>query len=223
MITLKVRALVRLLTGRAASRVAPSRGASTHYAQPGRCDVSPGWRNRCDDRRVAVTIREARDRDSAALQTLERLAGARFRDVGLASVADDEPLPAETLARYAAEGRGWVAVSPDDEPIGYVIVDLVDGNAHVEQVSVHPDHQGAGIGRALLDRVRAWAIEMGAPRITLTTFNDVPWNRPLYEHLGFVVIDDDSIGPGLKDVCRAEVAHGLDPERRVCMAFDLGS
>jgi hypothetical protein len=27
-------------------------------------------------------------------------------------------------------------------PTGYVLVEKVDGNAHVEQLSVNPDHQG---------------------------------------------------------------------------------
>jgi Acetyltransferase (GNAT) family len=30
-------------------------------------------------------------------------------------------------------------------------------SAHVEQVSVRPEHQGLGIGRALIDQVRVWA------------------------------------------------------------------
>jgi len=171
---------------------------------------------------VAVTIRASRGGDSPALQTIECLASDRFREVGLAHVADDEPFPVAVLETYAAEGRSWVAVDREDEPIGYVLVDVVDGNAHIEQVTVHPAHQGRGIGRALLDRVRDWATNSGAPAITLTTFSDVPWNRPLYEHLGFVVIPEQSIGPELATVRQAEAAHGLDPEQRVCMVLDLG-
>jgi GNAT superfamily N-acetyltransferase len=65
--------------------------------------------------------------------------------------------PARNFARYAEEERSWVVVDCTDEPIGYVLVDVVDGCAHVEQVSVRPDHQGTGLGRALLESVRAWA------------------------------------------------------------------
>ncbi len=98
-----------------------------------------------------------------------------------------------------------------------MLVDVVDGAAHVEQVSVRPDRQGTGVGRALLDQVRAWAISTGRDAITLTTFADVPWNRPLYEHLGFHVVDEVDIGPELRAVRQAEAAHGLDPAARVCM------
>jgi GNAT superfamily N-acetyltransferase len=160
--------------------------------------------------------------DAAALQVIERLAGDRFREVGLARVADHEPATVDALARYATAGRGWVAVDDSGDPVGYVVVDEVDGNAHVEQVSVRPDRQGAGIGRALLDRVRAWAVQNGRSAITLTTFADVPWNAPLYRHLGFRVLLGSEIGPQLRAICAEETAHGLDPAMRVCMRLDLG-
>ncbi len=98
-----------------------------------------------------------------------------------------------------------------------MLVDLVDGCAHVEQLTVHPEEQGAGVGRALLEQVREWAVDTGRPAITLTTFRDVPWNRPLYEHLGFRVLAQDEIGPELRAVRDHESATGLDPATRVCM------
>ena len=172
---------------------------------------------------MRVTIRPGRPDDGVDLREIERLAGERFRDVGLPGVADDEPDSLEVLAAYARAGRSWVAVDGTDRPVGYVIVDVVDGNAHVEQISVRPDRQGSGVGRALLDEVRAWADATGRTAVTLTTFSEVPWNRPLYEHLGFRVLVDREIGPELRAVQDAEAAHGLEPEARVCMRLDLGS
>jgi ribosomal protein S18 acetylase RimI-like enzyme len=93
----------------------------------------------------------------------------------------------------------------------------VDGNAHVEQISVLPDYQGRGVGKDLLDTVRSWAIETGCPAITLTTFIDVPWNYPLYERLGFVVLPEEELGPELRAVREHEAQMGLDPANRVCM------
>lgn len=164
-----------------------------------------------------LAIRPTVPGDLELLRELERRAGERFRDVGRAEVADDEPLAVQALATYVADGRSWVAVGEDDVPIGYVLVDVVDGNAHVEQVSVRPDHQGRGVGRALLEQVRHWAVERAMPLITLTTFTDVPWNAPLYRHLGFEVLADGDIGPELRARQRAEAAHGLDPDHRVAM------
>jgi GNAT superfamily N-acetyltransferase len=168
-----------------------------------------------------IRIRAARAEDGPDLQQIERLAGERFRSIGMAEVAEDEPPPLETLAGYAAAGRSWVAVDERGAPVGYVLVDEVDGDAHVEQISVLPDQQGRGVGRTLLDRVRGWALERGHGAVSLTTFSEVPWNRPLYEHLGFRVLSEDELGPELRAVRESEAAHGLDPSTRVCMRLAL--
>ena len=68
---------------------------------------------------------------------------------------------------------------------------------------------------ALLDQVRTWAIESNYPAITLITFSEVPWNRPLYEHLGFVVLSEQEFGPDLQTVRQDETNSGLDPASRV--------
>jgi GNAT superfamily N-acetyltransferase len=172
---------------------------------------------------MAVVVRPPAISELPALRTIERLAGERFRDVGLPDVADDEPPSLGVLTRYTEHGRCWVAVDDAGSPIGYVLVDAVDGNAHVEQVSVHPDHQGSGVGRTLMERVFGWATEAGMPGVTLTTFSDVPWNAPLYRHLGFRVLRDDELGPGLRAIRDQETGHGLDPARRVCMLLALPS
>lgn len=172
-------------------------------------------------RGVAIVIRAASPGDAPVLREIERLAGERFRDVGMPEIADDEPLSLEVLAGHARAGRSWVALGSAGTPVGYVLVDVVDGGAHIEQVSVRPDHQGAGVGRALIDQVRTWALASGMDALTLTTFGDVPWNAPLYEHLGFRVLTESDLGPELRALRDAETAHGLDPARRVCMRMDL--
>jgi len=172
---------------------------------------------------TAARIRPARPGDLDRLREIERAAGRRYRDFGLDRVADDEPPPIGTLLGYAEAGRAWVAVGPDDDaPVGYLLVDPVDGAAHIEQVSVLPEHQGGGIGRLLMDRAAAWAVARGLDGLTLTTFDHIPWNRPLYEHLGFRVLDRDEIGPGLQAVLEAEADHGLDPALRVAMRREVG-
>ncbi len=53
--------------------------------------------------------------------------------------------------------------------------------------------------------------------MTLTTFSDVEWNRPLYEHLGFTVVPDEELSPGLLAIRDHERERGLEPPPRVCM------
>jgi GNAT superfamily N-acetyltransferase len=172
---------------------------------------------------MAIGIRAARPDDGPVIREIERLAGERFREVGMPEVADDEPPSLTVLDAYAAAGSSWVAVDDHGTPVGYVLVDVVDGNAHVEQVTVHPVEQGQGIGRALIDAVRSWAAETGRPAVTLTTFADVAWNAPLYRHLGFRDLADAEVGPELRALRDREAGHGLDPSRRVCMRLDVSA
>lgn len=164
-----------------------------------------------------MNIRPARPDDGPALRALELAAGEQFRDIGMGDIADHDPPSLDTFARYAREGRSWVAADEDDGPIGFVLVDEVDDAAHIEQVSVHPYWQGHGVGRALIDQAEAFAVANRTSSLTLTTFADVPWNRPLYEHLGFVVLAEDELTPELRALRDDETAHGLDPATRVCM------
>ena len=170
---------------------------------------------------MTIDVRPAREDDGPVLREIELQAGERFRTVGLGDVADHPPFPIAVLTGYTEAGRSWAAVDSSDQPVGYVLVDLVDGAAHVEQISVRPDQQGRGIGRQLIDHVRGWAADRGLRNISLTTFADVPWNGPLYEHLGFTTMAEPEIGPELRVIREAEVAQGLDPARRVCMRLDL--
>ena len=132
-----------------------------------------------------VMLRTARRDDLPAIQQLERAAGAAFRDLGMSAVADDEPPSIPDLASFQQDGRAWVITDDADHPVAYLLIDVVDGNAHVEQVSVHPDHSRRGLGRTLLDTAAAWAEQRGLAALTLTTYCDVPWNAPYYERLGF--------------------------------------
>lgn len=170
-------------------------------------------------------IRPARVGDGPVLQEIELDAGARFLEVGMPDIAEAPADTLDVLAEYAEGGRCWVAVDGaaggGDVPVAYVLADVVDGNGHVEQLSVRRAWQGRGLGRALVEQVASWARGLGLGALTLTTFTDVPWNRPLYEHLGFVVMGEDEIGPELRAVVAHEVELGLDPALRCCMRRPL--
>lgn len=151
------------------------------------------------------------------LQEIERAAGECFRDIGMPEIADDDPLPLDELARYRQAGLAWVATDGTEVPVAYLIADRVDGNLHVEQVSVHPGSARRGIGRSLLDHLAGLAADEGVPALTLTTFAEVPWNAPYYARCGFRLLDDDELTPGLREIREREAAHGLERWPRVCM------
>jgi GNAT superfamily N-acetyltransferase len=162
-------------------------------------------------------IRVARAGDLPVLRELERAAGASFRNLGMHAVADDPPPSLAELAVFQHAGRAWVVVSDEDMPIAYLLLDVVDGNAHIEQVSVHPDHARQGLGRALLDIAASWAKERGLAALTLTTYTDVPWNAPYYLRLGFKIMTEAQITSGLRRIKEHEAARGLDVWPRVTM------
>ena len=168
-----------------------------------------------------TAIRPAHAEEAAELSEIERLSGERFREVGLDHVADDEPTSPDDYAAYITSGRAWVAVDSAGRACGFVVMSEVDGDAHIDQISIVPTEQGRGLGRALVEQAVAWAVEHGHKELTLTTFDHVPWNRPLYEHLGFRVMATGEIGPEMRAILDREAQQGLEPATRVAMGRRL--
>jgi GNAT superfamily N-acetyltransferase len=168
-----------------------------------------------------VVIRAVRFGELPLLREIERAAGECFRDIGMPEIADDEPPAPQELARHLRAGLVWVAVDEHDAPVGCRVAAPVDGDLHVEQVSVHPDSARRGIGRALIDHLADRAAARGVPALTLTTFTEVPWNAPYCARCGFRPLRERELGPGLREIRRREAAHGLDRWPRVCMRREL--
>jgi len=144
-----------------------------------------------------------------------------FRTLGMDLVADDDPRPVTELVPYAECGRAFVATDAADLPVGYLLLDVVDAAAHIEQVSVRLEDTRKGIGRALIGRASIWAREHGLDALTLTTYVDVPWNGPYYERLGFRYLEADEETPALRALRDKERALGLDAWPRACMRLKV--
>ena len=168
-------------------------------------------------------IRLARPDDLPELVDLETAAAAPFRDIGLDVVADDDPWTVAELAAFADDGRAWVFADADDRPAAYLLVDVVDGAAHIEQVSVRPEHARRGIGRRLIEVAREWAVAHELPALLLTTYADVPWNGPYYARLGFEVVPPEQVADGMRAIRAGEAVKGLDVRPRVVMRQRLAS
>ena len=123
---------------------------------------------------------------------------------------------AEELAGALAEGRLWVA-DVHGEQVGFALATVLDGCAHVHEIDVLPGHGRQGLGRALVNAVCAWAEGQHFPAVTLSTRMDVPFNGPFYARLGFAVLPDAQLTPGLQRLREGEAARGLDVDRRAIM------
>ena len=130
-------------------------------------------------------IRPARAEELPLISALEKSGEASFRAAGMDRVADSPAPGPRTYEGAHSEGRLFIAVDPADTPIGFIRVEMVDGEHHVEQVSVQPDYSGKGIGSTLMRKAEDWARSHGFTRLTLTTFRDAPWNGPFYLRLGW--------------------------------------
>jgi len=172
-------------------------------------------------RSAAVSVRGVRPGDVGRVQAIQLAAGDAFRHVGMSAVAESPPLPAASLSGYRKAGRAWVAVDDHDDPVGFVVADVVDGAAYIEQVSVHPAHARQRIGAMLLDHVASWAARHGLSALTLITFRGVPWNAPYYERLGFRELADSEVTPGLAALWASGPRAGPDSPVRVCMRREL--
>jgi GNAT superfamily N-acetyltransferase len=166
-------------------------------------------------------MRHAGTDDLPRLQDIEVAAGEAFRMIGMEAVADDAPPSLDALATYQLDGRAWVATDSADQPIAYILVQIADRDAHIDQITVHPKHARRGIGRELIDEAASWATARDLEGMTLRTFRDVPWNAPYYLRLGFVSVPEHRWSENMGQIVQAERAHGLDVWPGVAMRKTL--
>ncbi len=80
-----------------------------------------------------------------------------------------------------------VAETPDRVLVGYVMFWLIDSEAQINNVAVHPDYRGLGVGEALMRFALGKIRDLGGVTAVLEVrVSNVP-ARALYEKLGFRV------------------------------------
>jgi GNAT superfamily N-acetyltransferase len=170
----------------------------------------------------SAVVRPARPRELPALCTVEARASELFAEVGLAFVSEEGPTELGDLEEACAEGRLFV-VDEQGAPIGFALLDTVDGQAYLAEISVLPEHGRRGLGARLLDFVCAWAASRGYEAITLTTFREVAWNGPFYRKHGFEPVSEADVGPEMCAIRARERSRGLDSVPREVLRRPLGS
>lgn len=136
-----------------------------------------------------VTIRPFRHSDVPALfalfrGTVHRVNGRDYSPEQVAAWAPAEINPARwaTLA-----GRFAVVAEVDGETAGFA--DL-EANGHVDRFFVHADHQGRGVGAAMMAAVTGEAERLGLARL----FAEVSVTaRPFFERHGFAVLAEQQV------------------------------
>ncbi len=167
---------------------------------------------------MAVPIRLARADEAQLVRQIEDRAGERYAEAGLPS--DLEGIPLDEIATAQADGFLWVTVE-NDQPVGFALCWLRPDALHLRELNIHPDRMGQGLGRGLVEHVVQEASRRGLPRVTLTTFRDVPWNAPLYRRWSFVELSSTELPGWLREIRQEEDAGELRRWPRVAMAREV--
>jgi ribosomal protein S18 acetylase RimI-like enzyme len=129
-----------------------------------------------------LSLRRATAADLPAIKALIDAAYGRY----LARM--DKP-PGPMLRDYGpsvADGTTWVTGSPIS-----AVLTLYPRDDHllVENIAVHPDAQGRGLGRALMGFAEREAARRGLTRMALYTHEVMTENQAIYARLGYTEVD----------------------------------
>lgn len=164
----------------------------------------PGRRARGD--RSLIAIRLATLGDVPLLPLIEQSAGQAFRGTVHDWVGDDDITSAEAYPPFIAAGQVRVA-ELGGELVGYIRTGQVGDELHIFELDVPHDHQGRGIGKALMAAARDEARGLACSAMTLTTFRNLPFNAPFYARLGFEILETPP--PRLAAILATEADQGL--------------
>jgi len=134
-----------------------------------------------------VRIREARDKDVAQILELYCEAGIGAKET---STLDEARAQLGTCRRYPSL-RVFVA-EVNGQIVGTYELLIIDNlakrgrkSAIVEDVAVSPQHQGRGIGRAMIQHAMGQAKDAGCYKLVLSSNLQRPHAHAFYEAIGF--------------------------------------
>jgi ribosomal protein S18 acetylase RimI-like enzyme len=140
----------------------------------------------------------AHDRAAGAAPPSYRLRPATAEDAGeLAALVDAAyrhyvdrigrpPGPMTEDYSEVVRTRQVTVAEDGGEIVGLVVTGRTDDGFAIDNVAVHPSHQGKGIGRALLEFAETEARRAGFDSIYLYTHEQMTENQALYARRGYV-------------------------------------
>jgi GNAT superfamily N-acetyltransferase len=91
----------------------------------------------------------------------------------------------DDYAQRIADQQTWV-LEDDGRIIGILVLEQGASGLLLDNIAVHPDSQGKGVGRALIGFAEAEALRRGLAEIHLYTHALMTENVALYQRIGFV-------------------------------------
>lgn len=133
-----------------------------------------------NDRAEKSRLRRGRRLDYSDVLELDALAFDDFWQFDRASLSDS----------MRATPRHRFQVTRTEPVVGYHVTGLAGSNAYVQRVAVHPDTQGQGWGRTLIQDSLRWAWKNGARIAHVNTQLTNERAVALYERNGFVLANE---------------------------------
>ena len=120
-----------------------------------------------------MTFKEMMPEHTAAVAELEKLCFA-------------DPWSERSIASELHNALAlWLVAVEDDEVVGYIGSQTVEGETDMMNVAVHPDHRRRGIAEGLIDRLITQLKSRGSGCLTLEVRASNAPAKQLYEKLGF--------------------------------------
>ena len=126
------------------------------------------------------TLRRALARDSEKLVDCIDAAYSIY-----SSTIDNLPAVSDGIDQAITQNLVWVAEVGSRIAGGMVVVPQKDFLL-LENIAVHPDCSGMGLGRALITQAEQICLNLGLRQIRLSTHEKMPENVAIYTHLGFI-------------------------------------
>ena len=117
--------------------------------------------------------------------TIRRVNVRDYTDEQVRAWAPDDIDPVRWASRF--EGRFVVVAEADGRPVGFA---ELEADGHIDRFYVSADHQGMGVGRAVLAAVLAEAERRGLRRLFVEASVTA---RPFFERYGFVVLAEQTV------------------------------
>ncbi|WP_217238822.1 GNAT family N-acetyltransferase [Streptomyces sp. AC555_RSS877] len=102
-----------------------------------------------------------------------------------------QPMRADHAANVA-EGKVFVTGEP---VIGLVVIEAYEDHLYLDNIAVHPDAHGRGVGGRLLRFVEARARALRLPELRLHTHALMWENQKIYPKYGYEVVERRTDGP----------------------------
>ena len=181
-----------------------------------------------------VTLRPMVVDDIPLAQKIGKITWSRVASDDLGRLVEYPTRPGKIIqAAIDEEAQGCFIAMQEDEPVGTAYCHIWGSVGWVGPVEVLPDHQGSGVGKALMEACHAYLGSRGCRVFGVETMSDNERNKRFYTGLGYrpvgvTVFAEKKLRPagyfvdGIKEINDSNLDECRDEIRRLSSAIYPG-